>query len=284
MTSPNDPRADNLALWEGLAAVHAGGIEGGGTGGYYDVDALVAGKNPIHAETDVVLAVAAGPDGVAGLDVLHVQSHIGIDSVELARRGARVTCTDFSPTALARAADLAERSGVRVDTVVADSTALPEALHGRFDLAYVTIGAICWIDDLDAWMRSVAACLRPGGSLFLYGIHPLRQMTDTLDPLVFDMSYTFTPDGLTFDEDGSYADPTAKLPATKGTVYSHSIGETVNAAIGAGLTVEHLVEHTDANFDAMGEGLVQEDDGLFRWRHDGGMPMPIAFGLVARKS
>ena len=282
MTS-SDIRAENLALWEGLAELHGGGIEGGTVGGYYDLDALVDGKNPIHAETDEVLAVATGPGGVGGLDVLHVQSHIGIDSVELARRGANVTCTDFSPTALERAADLAQRCGVSIRIVEADSTALPDELHDRFDLAYVTIGALCWISDLDAWMRSVAACLRPGGTLFLYEIHPLRQMTDTVDPLVFDMSYTHTADGLSFDEDGSYADPTAKLPATKGTVYSHSIGETVNAAISAGLTIDHLVEHTEASFDAMGEGLAQEADGLLRWRHDGGTPLPIQYGLVARK-
>src|SRR6478736_2825693 len=98
MTSSESSREENLALWEGLAALHGAGLPG-----YYDVESLVAGRNPIHPEVETVLAVATGPDGVAGLDVIHVQSHVGVDSVELARRGARVTCTDFSATALAHA-------------------------------------------------------------------------------------------------------------------------------------------------------------------------------------
>jgi len=35
------------------------------------------------------------------------------------------------------------------------------AVRGRFDLAYATIGVLCWIDDVGAWMRSVAGVLRP---------------------------------------------------------------------------------------------------------------------------
>src|SRR5690349_8994200 len=101
---PDEVRAKNLALWEGLAAFHGAGVDGYD---YYDLDALVAGRNPIQDEVDATLDVALGGRPIAGLDVLHVQSHIGIDSVELARRGANVTCADFSATALERAGALA---------------------------------------------------------------------------------------------------------------------------------------------------------------------------------
>src|SRR6478609_156701 len=124
MSEDTDARANNLALWEGLATLHGAGLPG-----YYDVDSLVAGRNPIHPEVETVLAVATEGSGVGGLDVIHVQSHVGVDSVELARRGARVTCTDFSPTALQQARALAQASGVELATVEADSTALPESLH-----------------------------------------------------------------------------------------------------------------------------------------------------------
>ena len=52
--------------------------------------ALVAGEDVL----DDVESAAVGD--VAGLDVLHLQSHIAFDSISLARRGARVTCVDFS--------------------------------------------------------------------------------------------------------------------------------------------------------------------------------------------
>jgi ubiquinone/menaquinone biosynthesis C-methylase UbiE len=77
----------------------------------------------------------------------------------LARRGARVTGVDFSPVALAKAADLAERCGVKVEWVQADAAELPHGLDARFDLAYATIGAIGWIEDIGAWMpRSPPGC------------------------------------------------------------------------------------------------------------------------------
>src|SRR3712207_9413604 len=90
--------AANRAYWEGLAAVH-----GEGRDAYYDVDALVAG------EDSLIDVEAAAVGDVAGLDVLHVQCHLGFDSVSLARRGARVTGVDFSPAALAQARAIAVR-------------------------------------------------------------------------------------------------------------------------------------------------------------------------------
>ena len=273
----DDARATNLAYWEGLAALHGAGI----SGGYYDLDALAAGHDPIHEEVAETLARAVGAHGVRGLDVLHVQSHIGIDSVELARRGARVTCTDFSPAALAHAGELARRCGVTLDLVESDSTDLPASLHARFDLAYATVGVLCWISDLDAWMRSVAACLRPGGRLVLAEIHPLLNMAEHVDPLVLDLPYGFEPGGLTVDEPGSYADPTAELAHTRATVFGHDLGEIVTAAADAGLRTTHLREFTELSFDPRGDELAREDDGRYRWRLSG-MPLPVFYGLVAR--
>jgi len=60
--------------------------------------------------------------------------------------------------------------------VQADAARIPADLHGRFDVAYATIGAICWIEDIYAWMRAAAATLRPGGHLVLVEIHPLLNM------------------------------------------------------------------------------------------------------------
>ena len=76
----------NLGHWEDLAAFH-----GTGDDSYYDIPALVRGDLTLRGlEADAVEAATDGR-GVKGLDVAHVQSHIGIDSVHLARLGARVT-------------------------------------------------------------------------------------------------------------------------------------------------------------------------------------------------
>jgi SAM-dependent methyltransferase len=264
-----DDRETNRAHWDALAAVH-------GQDDYYDAEGLIAGADSL-TETE-----AAAVGDVAGLDVLHLQCHIGFDSISLARRGARVTGADFSPASLAKARGLAERAGVEVEFVEADATALPPALHGRFDVVYSTIGVICWIEEIADWMRSVHAALRPGGRLVLVEIHPLYNMVAAREPFALDFPYA--ADGpRRFEEPGSYADRDAEVAVATEIVYAHSLGEVVTAAIGAGLRVDALHEHLDADMDPRGDLLRQEEDGRYRLRV-GGELLPVLFTLLATRA
>ena len=49
---------------------------------------------------------------VAGQSLLHLQCHFGMDSLDLARLGARVTGVDLSDEAIREARQLSEESGV----------------------------------------------------------------------------------------------------------------------------------------------------------------------------
>jgi SAM-dependent methyltransferase len=265
----------NLRFWDALASVH-------GTSGdaYYDLDGLVAGRSTLSDREDAAVREAVGD--VRGLDVLHVQCHLGMDAVTLARRGARVTGVDFSPVAVRRATELAERCGVDVEYVVADSTDLPYTLSGRFDVAYATIGVLCWIADLGRWMTSVRSTLRPGGRLVLVELHPVFQMFETTEPPQLDFPYDF--DGPhTFDEEESYAGVSAGEGSGQNVNYAHSLGETVTAAVEAGFRIDALHEHLDAEFDPRGNVLRREDDGRYRLRLDG-QPLPVLFTMLASRN
>jgi SAM-dependent methyltransferase len=213
---------------------------------------------------------------------VHIQCHIGFDTIALARRGANVTGVDFSRASLAKAADLAERCGVEIEWVQADAAALPNSLHGGFDVAYATIGAISWIEDIGAWMRCAAATLRPGGRLVLVEIHPLYAMVQAAgEPLRFDFPYAF--DGpRRFDEPGSYADPDATVKVTAEVVYGHSLGEVVNAAILAGLRIDALHEHLATDHDPRGNLLKRGEDGRYRLEVSGER-LPVLFTLIATR-
>ncbi len=263
-------RRINRAHWDALAAVH-------GQDAYYDTEALVAGADSLREAEAAGLREAVG--AVAGLDVLHLQCHIGFDSISLARRGARVVGVDFSPASLEKARALARRCEVDVEFVEGDATALPVELHNRFDLVYSTIGVISWIDDVTAWMRSAAAALRGGGRLLLVEIHPLYNMVDSPAPLKLDFPYA--DDGArTFDEPTSYAGP--RVSSSETVVYAHSLAEIVNAALAAGLRIERLEEHLEADFDPRGDLLAATDDGRYELRVDGER-LPVLFALVAGK-
>jgi SAM-dependent methyltransferase len=266
-------RRINRAHWDALASAH-------GQDAYYDSEALIAGADSL---TDVETAgIREAIGAVAGLDVLHLQCHIGFDAISLARRGARVTGADFSPASLEKARTLAKRCEVDVRFVEAEATSLPVELHNKFDLVYSTIGVLVWIADVRAWMRSAAAALRGGGKLLLVECHPLYSMIESADPLRLDFPYVGDGGPRAFDEPGSYAGADLSVAATATVNYAHSIGEVVNAALAAGLKIEHLEEHVDADFDPRGSILAREDDGRYRLRLDGEL-LPFLFTLVAAK-
>jgi SAM-dependent methyltransferase len=276
---------NNYTHWEELAAMH-----GTGNDRFYDLEGLIAGRSLMGADEVAALDRATKGAGVAGLDVMHLQSHIGCDSITMARQGAKVTSVDFSPTALARLRDLAQRCEVDVRTVESDSRNLPHELDGSFDLVYATIGVLCWIDDLDAWMNGVARVLRPGGTLVLVELHPLLTMVDSLDPLVLDFPYNFDG-GHVYTGTGSYANRDADVTWTT-TQYAHNIGEVVMAATTAGLRLTYLEEHTHMSFDPRGmDETTPEPDGQYRFRigvgakngdtRDPAFPLPVLFTFLA---
>ena len=125
MPDARTARRINRAHWDALAAAH-------GQDAYYDTEALIAGRDSLSGVETAGIREAIG--AVAGLDVLHLQCHIGFDAISLARRGARVVGVDFSPASLEKARTLARRCDVDVRFVEAEATSLPVELHNRFDL------------------------------------------------------------------------------------------------------------------------------------------------------
>jgi 2-polyprenyl-3-methyl-5-hydroxy-6-metoxy-1,4-benzoquinol methylase len=81
---------------------------------------------------------------IGGLRGVHLQCHIGTDTISLARLGAKMTGVDFSPAALAEARELAARCGTQVEFVESELYDAVSALgRERFDLVYTGVGALC---------------------------------------------------------------------------------------------------------------------------------------------
>jgi SAM-dependent methyltransferase len=214
-------------------------------------------------------------------DLLHMQCHIGLDTLSLARLGARVTGVDYSEVAIDRARHLARRSGLDATFVRGDARVLPEELRNRFDLVFASYGALIWIGDLEAWMRSACAALRAGGWLVIVDGHPIQRMVEAIDPPVLrDPYHGLQP--LVLDGVTSYAiSPPAKLRADRVVEYPYGLGEVVTAAVRAGPRIAALTEYLDEEAESRG-GILLEEDGRFVLRFAGGH-LPTLFAMRAEK-
>ena len=185
---------------------------------------------------------------MAGLRGVHLQCHIGTDTVSLARLGASMTGLDFSAPAVAAATALARETGADATFVQGDVYGAPDALgRGAFDLVYTGIGALCWLPDIRRWAGVVAALLRPGGRLFIREGHPMLWALDderaSDDLLVVGYPYFETAEPLVFTDGGTYVETDVVFETTVSHSWNHGLGEIVTALIDAGLAITGLAEH-----------------------------------------
>ena len=228
-----DPKlAANRANWDDRVDVHLASE-------FYDVEGWLAGsRDPRQWEAEAI-------GDVAGLDLVHLQCHFGLDTLMWAHVGANVTGVDFSGKAIAAATELAERAGLadRARFVEANVLLVSEALDGAtFDLVYVSLGALCWLPSVDQWALQVASLLRPGGRLFFHDGHPLSWALADDDLRV---QHTYFEEELPFvsDWEHTYTDGDAPLEHTRNYEWNHSVGEILNALLDNGLRIDRVTEH-----------------------------------------
>jgi SAM-dependent methyltransferase len=206
---------------------------------------------------------------ISGLRGVHLQCHIGTDTVSLARLGAQMSGLDFSAPALDQARRLASESGADVEFVEADLYAAVDALGaGRFDLVYTGIGALCWLPDIDRWAGVVSDLLAPGGRLFIREGHPMMWALDDAradGELVVAYPYFEHREPLVFSDEGTYVQTDAVFEHNTTHSWNHGLGEIVTALIDHGMRLTGLVEHDSVPWEAFRGQMEALASGEFRF-------------------
>jgi SAM-dependent methyltransferase len=250
--------AVNRRNWDSRVEIHARG---------YRLDRFL--EDPAHL-SDVVRFDLPRLGDVRGLDAVHLQCHIGSDTVSLARLGARMTGLDFSPPALEVARRLAADCGEAVEYVQAEVYDAPAVLGTeQFDLVYTGVGALCWLPDVRRWAEVVATLLRPGGRLFIREGHPM--LWALCDPredelVVVEFPYFETPTGTVFFEPNTYVEHDEELASPEIISFNHGIGEILTALAGVGLHLDHFEEHQSVPWNPLGAAMVELPNGEFQLR------------------
>jgi len=249
VTRVTDNQADyrdvNRANWDDRAQAHAASAD-------YNLAAFAADRSHL---SHVVRFDQPLLGDIKGLRGVHLQCHIGTDTVSLARLGARMTGVDFSPKSLERARALAASAGNDVDFVESDVYAATDVLErGSFDLVYTGIGALCWLPDIARWAQTVAVLLKPGGRLFIREGHPVLWALDydrSDGLLVLEEPYFETAEPQIYDEGGTYVETEVEFTHNVTHEWNHGLGEVVTAVLEAGMTLTGLVEHRSVPWEAL---------------------------------
>ena len=255
----------NRAHWDERVPIHF-------EGDFYDVAGFLAGRSSLQPfELDEL-------GSVAGLTLVHPQCHFGLDTLSLAREGARVTGIDFSGAAISAARGLAARAEMEAEFIQADVYDAAAAVGGRrFDIVYTGNGAINWLPDIERWAAVMASLLAPGGRFYMIEIHPITEVFGD-EELVIERSY-FQSGPWLWDEPGTYADLTAPTSHNRTVDWHHPVGDVLSALLGAGLTIELFHEHDYALYPRW-PFLERAEDGSYRMP-EGRPTIPLMYSLRA---
>jgi len=265
-----DDMAANRLNWDERVRIHV-------ASDFYNVAAFRAGATTL-------LPVEVEEVGeVLGKTLLHLQCHFGLDTLSWAREGALVTGVDFSGAAITTAQTLAQELKIDARFIESNVYGLREALTGTFDVVFASYGVLVWLPDLPEWGRIVASFVRPGGFLYIIDGHPFFHMFAD-SPSGKDLRLVnryFTSEALSYEEDGTYADPNAKLEHKRQYEFQHTLGEIVTSLVDAGLQIEFLHEFPFSAYAALPD-MEKGDDGYYRLTEQDGL-VPFLFSLKARK-
>jgi SAM-dependent methyltransferase len=259
-----DYHAINKKAWDRRVAIHV-------ESRFYDVNGFLQGNSSLTE-------IETGELGnVSHKSLLHLQCHFGLDSLSLARMGARVTAVDLSPAAIDKANELRDRinSGNNIDAsfVCAEVNEYLAVNDQQFDLVYTSFGAICWLPNLSMWAQGIASALKQGGIFYMAEFHPYLDILN---------GYNYFNTGQAeLEVEGTYTENCDGVEMETAT-WPHPISEVVNALIQAGLTIQHLNEFPYSPYDCF-EGLTETENKRFTLIENG-HAKPLVYSIKATKN
>jgi len=269
----DDYRLANRANWDARVDIRFPSQE-------YEVDRFAADPSYL---SDVVRFDKEKLGAVRGKRLIHLQCHIGTDTISWARLGAEVTGVDFSENSIAAAQDLSRVAGTPARFVVSELYDSPSMVPEKFDIVYTGIGAICWLPNIEGWARVVASFLEPGGVFYMREGHPMMWAIDWEDTerLSVTLPYFETAEPIAEVEEETYAgEGVVASPLNYG--WNHGMGETLAALLHAGFRLDAIEEYDFCDWGQLLAQMVQGDDGYWRLP-DRPERLPLMWSVLATR-
>jgi ubiquinone/menaquinone biosynthesis C-methylase UbiE len=263
-----DAEAANRAHWDEIAPIH---LES------YGIEGLLAGVSRI----DEIQKGELYP--VKGKDIIHLQCHIGTDTLSLALDGANVTGIDFSSKSIVIAKELATKMKLSVEFYEANVLELNEIISTKYDIVYTSKGVLPWISDIEKWAETIAFLLKENGIFYIMEIHPVAYMFDDTKEGDLEIKYPYfhQKEPIHFNDDYPDYSDSSYIPVNKTYEWMWSLSDIVNSLIRNGLKIEMINEYDKSFYKALPGMTVIENDWWILKKYKG--MIPLTFTLLARK-
>lgn len=115
--------------------------------------------------------------GLTGKRVAQLCCNNGRELISIMKMGAAAGVGfDIADEFIEEARELAQLANVPCEFVRTNIFDIPASYHGQFDIVYVSIGALTWIDDVARFFKKAADMLNDGGHVVMYEMHPMLDM------------------------------------------------------------------------------------------------------------
>jgi len=257
----DDYIAANRAMWNETAGVHASA--------YVD-DLLTRIAAPDFTTFDRVEKAVFADLGLAGKAVAQLSCNNGRELISCKKAGAgRCTGFDISEKFIRQGQHLAAAAGVEAEFVQANVYEIAHDYDATFDIVYVTIGALGWLPELDAYFKVVSRLLKPGGYYFLYEMHPILDMFDADTGLEVKHSY-FRTEPYEDEAQPDYMDPHTVVQA-KSYWFHHKLSDIIGGCLKNGLSLTRFEEYA------------HDESEVYRAFEAFEKKPPLSYSLVAQK-
>jgi len=158
----------NKAYWNEIASVHQES---------YVNDLIQRISQPNFTTFDAVEQRLFEKINLLGKSVAQICCNNARELISVKKAGAgRCVGFDISDEFIKQGERLKQAAGVEIELVCSDIYDLDNSYNNQFDLLYITIGVLGWLQDLATFFTILDRLLRPGGQILVYEMHPILEL------------------------------------------------------------------------------------------------------------
>ena len=154
---------------------------------------------------------------------------------------------DIAENQVAFANDKAKELNLPCEFVAVNIYDIDDSYRDQFDVVIITIGALCWFEDLARFFAIIAKCMKQGGVIVINEQHPCTNMLATEGENLYDPEHRLECHYSYFEHEwtgngGMYYITKKSYHSKTFTDYTHSMSEIISGMCGNGIVVTGLRE------------------------------------------